>query len=137
MIGILILGQKHFGRGLLEAVDHTFGKRPPRLVAVEVDYRDPPEKIGEAIREAVHALDQDQGVLILADVFGATHTNLACRVLARGHIELIGGVNLPMLLRALNYRELPMDELMDKALSGGCGGIVCASVSDAKRETRA
>jgi PTS system ascorbate-specific IIA component len=75
--------------------------------------------------------------LILADVFGATHTNLACRLLIRGHIELIGGVNLPMLLRTLNYRELPMDEIMDKALAGGCGGIVCASASDAKRETRA
>jgi PTS system ascorbate-specific IIA component len=137
MIGILILGQKYFGRGLLEAVDHTFGQRPPHLAAVEVDYRDPPEKIGEAIGEAVRTLDQGQGVLILADVFGATHTNLACRLLIRGHIELIGGVNLPMLLRTLNYRELPMDEIMDKALAGGCGGIVCASASDAKRETRA
>jgi PTS system ascorbate-specific IIA component len=137
MIGILILGQKYFGRGLLEAVDHTFGNRPPRVTAVEVDYRDPPEKISEAIGEAVRTLDQSQGVLILADVFGATHTNLACRLLERGHIELIGGVNLPMVLRALNYRELPMDELMDKALSGGCGGIVCAGASDARRETRA
>jgi PTS system ascorbate-specific IIA component len=61
---------------------------------------------------------------------------VACRLLARGRIELITGVNLPMLLRALNYRHLKMDELIDKALSGGCGGIICAANPNNARGAR-
>ena len=81
----------------------------------------------ECLEQIVRKVEQGDGVLILADVYGATHTNVACRLLVRGRIELITGVNLPMLLRALNYRHLKMDDLIDKALSGGSGGIICAA----------
>jgi PTS system ascorbate-specific IIA component len=133
MIGILLLTHRHIATGLLAAAEHTLGTRPPRLGALEVDYGRTPEDIGAAIAERVRSLDGDGGVLILTDIFGATHTNLACRLLRRGRIELISGVNLPMLLRVLNYRHLPMEDLMDKALSGGCGGIVCAGEPEQQR----
>jgi PTS system ascorbate-specific IIA component len=136
MIGILLLTHRHIGRGLLEAAEHTLGHRPLRLELIEADYSESPERFAETLGRTVGELDRDDGVLILADVFGATHTNLACRLLRRGHIELVTGVNLPMLLRVLNYRNLAMDDLIDKALSGGCGGIVCAAEADRERGAR-
>ncbi len=127
MIGILILAHRTLGAGLIEAVEHTLGERPPQLEAVAIDYTESPEQMKAAIEQSLARLDRGGGVLILADLYGATHTNVACGSLQRGRIELIAGVNLPMLLRALNYRGLPMDELIDRALSGGSGGMVCAT----------
>lgn len=127
MIGILVLGQKDFARGLISSVVHTFGTHPPQLDAAAVDFDHSPEAVREMIARHVRALDQGDGVLILADIYGTTHTNLACRLLQRGRIELVSGANLPMLLRVLNYRHLPLDDVIDRALAGGCGGIVCAA----------
>lgn len=127
MIGLLILGQKDFAAGLIASAAHTFGARPPALEAAGVDFTQAPEAVAAMIAQQVERLDRGDGVLILADVYGTTHTNLACRLLQRGRIELISGVNLPMLLRVLNYRHQGMDDLIDRALSGGCGGVVCAA----------
>ena len=126
MIGLLILAEKKLGDGLIAAAAHTLGIRPPQLAATDIDYTETPENMDAILRAGIQKMDQGDGVLILADVYGATHTNVACHLLARGRIELITGVNLPMLLRALNYRHLKMDDLIDKALSGGSGGIICA-----------
>ena len=127
MIGLLILGQKDYARGLIASVAHTFGTRPPLLEAGGVDFDQSPEAIGDMIAQRIRELDQGDGVLILADIYGTTHTNVACRQLKRGHVELISGANLPMLLRVLNYRNLKLDDVIDRALAGGCGGIVCAA----------
>jgi mannose PTS system EIIA component len=134
MIGLVILGQKELARGLVGAVEHTFGKRPPLLETAEIDYTQSPEGIAELLRDRIATVDQGEGVLILADVYGTTHTNVACRLLKRGSVELISGANLPMLLRALTYRQLAMNELIDRALSGGSGGIVCAANSQKQGE---
>lgn len=136
MIGVLLLTHHQIAAGLLAAVEHTLGKRPGQLALVEADYGRPTEELGAQIAKAVAVLDDGDGVLILSDIFGATHTNLACQIVRRGHIELVSGVNLPMLLKVLNYRTLPLDDLIDKALSGGCGGIVCAGETDLRREAR-
>lgn len=127
MIGIVVLAEKGLATGLVGAAVRTLGNHPPGLETAAVDYASPPEKIAGLIERALQAADYGRGVLILADVYGATHTNLACRLLERGRIELVTGANLPMLLKALNYRHLPMDDLIDKALSGGGGGIVVAA----------
>jgi PTS system ascorbate-specific IIA component len=74
-------------------------------------------------------------VLILADVYGSSHTNAACRLLVPGRVELVSGVNVPMLLRVLSYRTLTMGELLRKAMSGGTEGIVRAVLPAAGPET--
>ncbi|BAV34506.1 PTS fructose transporter subunit IIA [Sulfuricaulis limicola] len=136
MIGLLILAEKNLGTGLIATVVHTLGGLPPQLEAAELDHAAPPEQIEVLLRQGLKNVDRGDGALILADVYGATHTNIACRLLARGHIELITGVNLPMLLKVLNYRQLRMDDLIDKALSGGCGGIICAANPSKIQETK-
>ena len=129
MIGILLLAQEDIGRGLIRAAENTYSRRIVLIDALTVDCNRKPERTAEEIARKIEELDQGEGVLILADLYGASHTNMACRFLKRGRIELIAGVNLPMLLRVLNYRDLKMDDLIDKALGGGCGGIVCAGAS--------
>ena len=127
MIGLLILTEKKMGAALIAAIEHTLGSRPPQIEAAELEYSTAPEAIDALLKQGLQKVDRGDGVLILADVYGATHTNVACRLLVRGRVELITGVNLPMLLRALNYRHLKLNELVEKALSGGCGGIICAA----------
>ncbi|MHB1515544.1 MAG: PTS sugar transporter subunit IIA [Acidiferrobacteraceae bacterium] len=127
MIGILILAQKDVGIGLVRAVEHVLGSCPPNLAAFPVNYDQPPEQLAEAVEREVAKMDSGDGVLILADIYGATHINVACRILSRGRVELVAGVNLPMVIRVLNYRSLKMSDLIDKALKGGVEGILCAT----------
>ena len=135
MIGLVILAEKNLGAGLMAAAVHTLGKQPAQLISMDLDYQAPPERISALLRDSIQKVDTGEGALIMADVYGATHTNVACHELVRGRIELITGINLPMLLRVLNYRHLKMDDLIDKALSGGSGGIICAA-NPSKMENR-
>lgn len=134
MIGLLVLAEKGIAQGLVGAAVRTLGACPPGFLAVAVEVGTSPEEIGAALTRAIREADYGRGVLILADLYGATHTNVACRLLQRGRIELVAGVNLSMLLKALNYRHLSMDDLIDKALSGGSGGIVVAASAAALKE---
>ncbi|MDA8389919.1 MAG: PTS fructose transporter subunit IIA [Gammaproteobacteria bacterium] len=127
MIGLVILAQRDIAVGLLEAVDHVLGHRPQALVAFPVSYDTPPDQLGRTLHATIAGLDHGDGVLILADIYGATHINVACRLLEPQHIELVTGVNLPMLIRVLNYRDRPLGEVIQKALSGGMEGIVRAT----------
>ena len=75
-------------------------------------------------RERVRALDTGEGVLVFSDIYGATPCNLAAKLLVPGRVEIIAGVNLPMLVRAFTYRMKGMDTLITKAISGGCDGVL-------------
>ena len=68
-------------------------------------------------------LDEGDGVLVLTDVYGATPGNIAARLLEPGKVEGIAGVNLPMLVRALTYRNEPLRTVVAKAMSGGVEGV--------------
>jgi mannose PTS system EIIA component len=61
---------------------------------------------------------------VLTDIYGATPSNIASKLLKPGRVEGLAGVNLPMLIRALTYREAPLEEVLDKALSGAGEGIL-------------
>jgi mannose PTS system EIIA component len=127
MISLIILAQQDLGRGLLSAIEHVLGKQPPLLDIQPIDYHQSQDALAQALAARIQKIDQGDGVLILADIYGSSHTNAACRVLVPGRIELVSGVNLPMLVRVLNYRNLTMDELLRKAQSGGAEGIVRAT----------
>jgi len=126
MISIIILAQQDMANGLLNAIEHVLGNRPQSLEVQPIDYHQPQEALAQALDARIRAIDRGKGVLILADVYGSSHTNAACRLLKPGHIELVSGVNVPMLLRVLSHRRLGMEELLRKALSGGTEGIVRA-----------
>lgn len=127
MIAILIFAQRHLGEGLLHSIEHLLGAVPPGIETFAVDYYRNPEQTEQALRERIGQFPANDGVLILADIYGASHTNAACRLLQPGRVELVCGVNLPMVIRALNYRNRDLATVTAKALSGGAEGIVCGS----------
>ena len=74
--------------------------------------------------DKTHKLDHGQGVLILTDIYGSTPSNIACALSTKENVRIISGINLPMLIRVLNYPNLELDELVLKAISGGQEGIM-------------
>lgn len=123
-VGILLLTHEAMGDALIATARHILGRLPPALDALAV----PPGSDAEsALHEAaarVRRLDSGDGVLVLTDVYGATPSNVAQRLPELGlDIRRVSGLNLPMLLRALNYPEQPLAELAQTAANGGRAGI--------------
>lgn len=124
MIGLLIVAHGTLGESLIHCASHVVGKRPLYLRQLGVTIHDDPDAILPQGRDLIRFVDQGNGVLIMTDIFGATPSNIACKLLDAGRVTGISGVNLPMLIRALTYRERPMAELIKKAIAGGTEGII-------------
>ena len=124
MVGILIISHGAFGEALIHGASHVLGKRPLQVRQVGVTIHDDPDAILPQAQDLVRQLDSGHGVLVLTDIFGATPSNIAMRLLERGRVEGVSGASLPMLIRALTYRDEPLAEVVDKAVSGGCEGVV-------------
>src|SRR6266850_2508287 len=123
MIGILIVSHGAFGESLIHSASHVLGKRPLYLRQLGVTVHDDPDAILPVAEDLIRFLDQGQGVLVLTDIFGATPSNIATRLLKPGRVEGLAGVNLPMLIRALTYRDESLESLIAKALSGATEGV--------------
>ena len=134
MVGILIVCHSIYGEALIRSVSHVLGTAPERVMALGMTVRDDPDAVLDKARELVAALDDGDGVLVLTDILGATPTNLATRLIQPGKIEVVAGVNLPMLVRALTYRDQPLAKVVQKALSGGREGVVQATSESADAE---
>ena len=124
MIGVLIVAHGELGQSLDAAVTHVLGARPPQFEVFPVSADDDPTALLPKAREAVAALDTGEGVAVLSDLYGATPCNLAVKLAQPGHVEVLAGVNLPMLVRAFTYRTRGLDTLVRKAISGGCEGVL-------------
>jgi PTS system mannose-specific IIA component len=124
MIGILIIAHGTLGESLIHCASHVLNKRPPRLKQLGVTAQDDPLLLLPQARALVKELDMGSGVLILSDMYGGSPSNIAAKVLIPGRVEGVAGVNLPMLIRALTYREKPLATLLSKAVSGGCEGVM-------------
>ena len=124
MIGILLVSHGAFGESLIHCASHVLGKRPLYVRQLGVTVHDDPDEILPTAEDLIRFLDQGQGVLVMTDIYGATPSNIAMRLLRPGRVEGIAGVNLPMLIRALTYREEPLETVLAKALSGGTEGVI-------------
>lgn len=124
MIGILIIAHGTLGESLVHCVSHVMGARPAQLEQIGVGTHDTPAALLPKAQKMLAALDAGTGVLILSDIYGATPCNLVSRLLSTERVAAVAGVNLPMLVRVLNYRDKDLNTLVSKALSGGCEGII-------------
>jgi len=124
MIGILIIAHGTLGESLIHCASHVMGCRPPLLNQLGIGTHDDPATMLPQALHMVDELNEGDGVLILSDIYGATPCNIVGRLLKPGHIEGVAGVNLPMLVRALTYRNGDIIKLADKALSGGREGVI-------------
>ena len=124
MIGILIISHGRFGTALIQSASHVLGKSPPDLLELGVTVRDDPETVFRQAQALVHSLDSGGGVIVFTDMVGATPSNIASRLSAPGRVEVITGVSLPMLVRALTYRNESLAIDVRKAISAGAEGVV-------------
>jgi PTS system ascorbate-specific IIA component len=124
MIGILIIAHGTLGESLIHCASHVLNKRPPRVQQLGITAQDDPLLLLPHARALVKDVDDGSGVLILSDMFGGTPSNIAAKLLVPGRVEGVAGVNLPMLIRTLTYREHPLATLVTKAVSGGCDGVL-------------
>jgi PTS system mannose-specific IIA component len=123
MIGILLITHGSFGEALIQNACHVLNKRPPQLNQLGVSAQDDPLDLLPLAREMLKLVDSGRGVLVLTDIFGASPANLASKLLEPGRVEGLTGVNLPMLLRALTYRDKDMETVLMRARDGGRDGV--------------
>lgn len=124
MVGLLIVAHGTLGESLIHCASHVMGTRPPHLMQIGVTVHDDPAMILPQALRLVKQLDHGSGVLVLTDVYGATPGNIAARLLIPNRVEGVAGVNLPMLVRALTYRNEPLKTVVAKAMSGGVEGVL-------------
>ena len=105
MIGIVVVTHSQLGKALIDAAEFVIGVRPEAAVAVSIDLNENADKLRKKIAEGTKEVNQKEGVLILTDMFGGTPSNLSYSFLEEGRLEVISGVNLPILVKAVDTRE--------------------------------
>ncbi len=124
-VGVVIVTHTDYAEKLLKAAEMIIGPQlNARTVAVDVGV-DTAQTVKE-LEAAIKAVDQGGGAMILTDMFGGTPTNLALSLFGQHRIEVVTGVNLPMLIKILSTRTKPLEQLAADAKSAGVQGIVVA-----------
>ena len=130
--GILLISHatRHgsVGDSFADSVAHCYGKIPAHLKTVAVLCDEDLDGLRARISTQIAAINQGNGVIILADILGATPCNIASEFIS-DEVAVVAGMNLPMVLRALSYAESGLLGVLDKALSGGQDGVVISQRS--------
>ena len=137
-VGILMVTHEQLGAQLSAIAATIFDKEMTPLANVAVPANISTQQLGryaELIGDGISEQDNGAGVLVLTDVFGATADNLARYFAEQGNVHVISGVNLPMLLRVLNYAGQSLPQLCETAESGGHCGIRKGDVQPAEIES--
>jgi PTS system ascorbate-specific IIA component len=121
--GIVIIAHAPLASALRQCVAHVFADRVGDVVAVDVQ---PQATLMQSVAQARQAAQAfgDAPLLLLTDVLGATPCNVARQLQQGRSAQLLAGVNLPMLLRAVTYQHEPLAELAERALQGGTQGVL-------------
>lgn len=122
-VGILIVSHNNIGTELINTARQMLTCCPLPTKVIPISIHDDRDAITEKFKHTLTELDQGNGILVLTDMFGSTPSNIACAVSDRDDVRIISGLNLPMIIRVMNYPNLTLDELEEKAFSGGQEGI--------------
>ncbi len=123
-VGILLITHPHVGRILLETAVSLIGDLPVSIEYLDVPLANDTETVFKQADALCAKLDDGAGILVLTDLYGATPNNIAKRLTDKRNARIVSGVNLPMLMKTLNYCRLPLAELARKAYSGGRDNII-------------
>ena len=139
MNGILIIAHAPLAHALRTCALHVFPDCDSDVAAIDVQPNLPPEETLAMARIAMDQLVRDgrtTGVLVLTDIFGATPSNVAQRLVDGVNSRLITGVNLPMLLRSVSYRNEPLEALVSRAVVGGTQGVMQVAITAPQNQAR-
>lgn len=128
MIGIVIVTHAQLGQAILETAESILGEKIQNSLAVSINLTEDVDNLRSLIEKAIKKVTGENGVLILTDMFGGTPSNLSYSFLEDGRIEVLSGVNLPIVLKAINLRKkLPLPEMVIKLEEQGKKSISLAS----------
>ena len=138
MNAILIIGHAPLAHALRQCALHVFPDCAASVAAIDVQPNLSPEETLATARIALQQLRHPgvKGVLVLTDIFGATPSNVAQKLVDGVTSRLITGVNLPMLLRAVSYRHESLDALVSRAVIGGTQGVMQVAVTAPQNQPR-
>jgi len=139
MNAILIIAHAPLAHALRSCALHVFPDCGEHLAAIDVQPNMPPEETQATARIAMEQLSRVEGVngvLVLTDIFGATPSNVAQKLVDGATSRLITGVNLPMLLRSVSYRNESLDALVSRAVIGGTQGVMQVAITAPQNQPR-
>ena len=122
-VGILLISHNQVGAELINAARQMLSCYSLPVKVISIGIHDNTDEIKLRLQQTLEEVDQGGGTLILTDMFGSTPSNIACDVSERHDVRIVSGLNLPMLIRVLNYHNLTLEELEQKAITGGQEGV--------------
>lgn len=125
MVGIVVVTHGLFGEKLLEAAEMVMGEQE-NCLAVGVDVTRNVDETMELIRSSIQNVEKGAGVVALTDLFGGSPTTMSLSLMKSENLEVITGVNLPMVVATLQSRTMPLAELASKVETAGRQGIKVA-----------
>ncbi|WP_324739745.1 PTS sugar transporter subunit IIA [Tsuneonella sp. CC-YZS046] len=127
MIGMILVTHGHLAEEFVQAMEHVVGKQEA-VITVCIGPNDDMERRRNEIRDAIAKVDSGEGAIILTDLFGGTPSNLAISLMQAGKVEVIAGINLPMLIRLAGARKtMDIKEAIVAAREAGRNYITIAS----------
>lgn len=124
MVGILLMTHAPLGQAFIAACNHVFRTETERLEAIDVVADQDLNEVQALAQAAIKRLDSGDGVLVITDIKGGTPANCCNKLADAGRVEVIAGISLPMLLRAITYRRDTLDVVVEMALAGAQNGAV-------------
>lgn len=121
---LILVAHAPLGAALTECARQILGNLPPSLKVIDVNHYKDQELLVAEVKEVIEKLKSEPEILVLTDVIGATPANLIASLLQPGRIEGVAGVNLPMLLRSINYHHKPLPELLKLVLECGETSVI-------------
>jgi PTS system mannose-specific IIA component len=135
MNGIFIIAHAPLASALRQCALHVFPDSEAVVVALDVQPNMPPEETLAQARAMLKQLGTSRA-LVLTDLFGATPCNVASKLVDGVNTKLIAGLNLPMLLSTVSYRNEPLDALVARALAGGAQGVMSVAITAPQNQVR-
>lgn len=136
MLTLFIIAHAPLASALRDCVAHVFPTEAQDILTLDVAADWSQAEVLTQARLRLAASSRSQDVLVFSDLFGATPCNVATQLIDAGHVRLVTGVNLPMLLRAVTYRHEPLSSVVARAVSGGTQGVIAVGSSAPQNQQR-
>lgn len=122
-VGILIISHNGIGASVFGTANFMIKDCPLEIKLLSASRESDADELLETAISLLKELDSGEGVLVLTDLIGSTPSNIARKLLDHARVNIVTGLNLSMMIRVLNYPELDLQQLADKAYSGAIDGV--------------
>jgi PTS system mannose-specific IIA component len=122
-VSILLVTHENVGQVMMQAVRRVLEVCPLQTRCLPVPFDSDPDEVQQEAAQMIKALDKGDGVLVLTDMYGSTPSNIAHRLSQPGKVMVVTGLNLPMIIKVMNYPNLDLAQLVDVAVEGGKSGV--------------